>query len=106
MADLHHLLEARIRDYHQRKAKGELRPAPEGGQAAGKQSLEGALLGEAQELRRQAESETREGAKAELLEQARRREIQLSVLLERSGRPLAARLLAERLASMPEEDDD
>lgn len=87
------LAEARIQDWTRRG-----RPHPKevtedlkGG------TLESQLLGEIIALRQGAKAEPDDKARAHLLAEARRREIQLFVLLERSGRPLAAKTLAERL---------
>ena len=87
------LAEARIRDWIRRG-----RPYPpnlsEHLQAA---PLESQLLGEIIALRQSAHGEPDSDARAHLLAESRRREIQLWVLLERSGRPLAAKALAETI---------
>lgn len=87
------LAEARIQDWIRRG-----RPHPEGvrGHVDGG-SLEAQLLGEIIALRESARDEADDELRAHLLKEAGKREVQLFVLLERSGRPLAAKQLAERL---------
>jgi hypothetical protein len=105
VTDFRQLLEARIREYHQRRAKGELRPAPE---RTGGEPLETILMKKIRDLRKQAreargtgDEETRHAR----LEEAQRLETQLMVLLESTGRPLAAKLMAERLRAPDEVGD-
>lgn len=92
--DYRHLLEARIRDFQQRKAQGDVRPAPK--TTAGG-SLESTLITEIRDLRKQAKETDDADEKAALAAESQALVTQLSVLLESSGRPLAARLLADRL---------
>lgn len=98
MADFRHLTEARIREFKEREARGETRPAPD--QTAGGESLEAQLSREIRALRKQAKAEPEQAD--ELLKRASRLQTQLSVLLEQSGRPLAAQLLVQRLSSEDE----
>ncbi|MDD9942712.1 MAG: hypothetical protein OXU20_16855 [Myxococcales bacterium] len=87
------LAEARIQDWirrgrpHPKEVADELQGA----------TLEAQLLGEIIALRQGARAEQDPEARAHLFTQARSREVQLSVLLETSGRPLAAKALSERL---------
>lgn len=63
--------------------------------------MEAQLLGEVIALREAAAVEQDPAAGEHLRTTARNRELQLMLLLETSGRPLAARALAERLAAIP-----
>jgi len=90
------LAEARIQDWIRRGRPH--REAVEGFVDGG--TLEAQLLGEVIALKQAARSEPDEAARMHLQQEARKRQLQLSVLLERSGRPLAARALEERLAKL------
>jgi hypothetical protein len=72
-------------------------PARVGSEELQAATLESQLLGEIIALRQSARAESDPEARTHLLAQARTREVQLLVLLERSGRPLAARAMAESI---------
>ena len=84
-----------MRDFHERKEKGDVRPAP--ATTVGK-PLEAVLMVDIRELRKSARQATDPDVKADLEAKALGLITQLTVLLESSGRPLAARLLADRLS--------
>jgi hypothetical protein len=100
--DYRHLLEARIRDFRQRKLEGKTRPAPE---STGGESLEATLMTEIRDLRKRAREAEDEAEKKSILGEAQKLETQLMVLLESTGRPLAARLIADRLRATATDDD-
>jgi hypothetical protein len=100
LVDYRHLVEARIRDFRQRTLEGRTKPAPE---STGGESLEATLMSEIRELRKQAREAKDEEKMKSLLAEAQKLETQLMVLLESTGRPLAARLIADRLRAT--EDD-
>lgn len=93
---LEKLAEAKIQDWIRRG-----RPRPQGiTEALDGRTIESTLLGEIIALRQSARAEEDETARRHLLEEARKRETRLFVLLESSGRPLTARAWAARLQSM------
>lgn len=86
------LVEARIRDWQERKAKGEERVA----QHASFESLESQLFDEIVEyLHRAEKSDPVESG--ELARQAEQLRIRLAIILEKNGLPLIARQLDERI---------
>ena len=85
------LAEARIQDWIRR---GRPHP-PQVSAALHGGTLESQLLGEIVALRQSARVEPDNDLQSHLLGQARSRELQLLLLLERSGRPLAAKAMAE-----------
>lgn len=91
--DWEKLAEARIREW-QGRPPGQRPPAPPAGSV---RPLELQLLEEALALRAQAGSAS-DAERPGLLQRARAAETRLLVLLETSGRPLAARRMAELLA--------
>lgn len=93
--DFRHLLEARVRDFQKRKEEGDVRPAPAA--TVGK-PLEAVLMVEIRDLRKSTKEASNAEIKAELEAKALKLITQLTMLLESSGRPLAARLLADRLS--------
>lgn len=94
------LAEARIQDWIRR---GRPHPKELATDLQGT-SLEAQLLGEILALRQSASTEDRPDARAHLLREASKRQTQLFVLLERSGRPLAAKALADRLQALERPD--
>lgn len=90
------LAEARIQDWIRRGRPHaeQAEPFVDGG------ALEAQLFGEIIALGQAARAEPDDRARMRLLEEARKRQLQLSVLLESTGRPLAAQALAERLQKL------
>jgi hypothetical protein len=96
VTDFRQLVEARIRDFRAREKAGETRPAPETTEQG---SLETALVAEIRALRASARAEKDAHRAQELRTRARSLETQLFVLLESTGRPLMAKVMADRLRS-------
>ncbi len=95
------LAEARIRDWQRRGCPNRKQALD----SCGGGNLESQLLQEIVALRAAAKKEADERVRAEVLEQARKLKVQLVVLLERTGRPLAARKIEGRLDT-PEGQSD
>lgn len=95
MTDFRRLVEARIRDFHRRRERGETAPAPQ--HTLEGSSLEAQLVNEIRALRAQGRDASDQADRSERLKRARELETQLLVLLERTGRATLARTLAERL---------
>jgi hypothetical protein len=91
--DWEKLAEARIRAWRARPA-GQCAPAASG---SGR-PLELQLLEEALQLREQARATSDPAERSQLNQRSRQAETRLLVLLERTGRPLAARRFAELLS--------
>lgn len=91
------LVEARMRDWERRVREGTAPPAPEPSELA--PGLEVALWREIVSLHALADPASGEEREA-LSRRAQARELQLWVLLESTGRPLAARRLQGQLARM------
>ena len=96
MAIFETLAEARIRDW-QRRGRPHAETAV---QDLGAGTLEGQLLSEIIALLESARDESDAGVREHLRDEARKRRIQLMVLLEKSGRALAAKAIEERLAAL------
>lgn len=88
------LIEARIRDWQERKRRGEAPPADAGGPV---ESLESQLFDEIVKLRRSARAQRDPAEKRELLARAESLRIRLSVLLEKQGLHLLAESLDARI---------
>jgi hypothetical protein len=92
--DWEKLAEARIREWQARPADGRCAPAT----SDSGPPLELQLLEQALQLREQARATTDPAERSQLNQRSREAETRLLVLLERSGRPLAARRFAELLS--------
>ena len=90
------LAEARVKDWIQR---GSPMPKDVTGYVP-PSTLESQLLEEIIALKDAVRAEVDVQARGHLRDEADKRELQLMLLLETTGRPLVAKLLAERLASM------
>jgi hypothetical protein len=96
MRSLNGLAEARIREWQSEQRK---RPLAEGGQMrSSEEPLEVSLWKSWMDARQRLETAS-PSERPKLLQRSREIELQLLVLLERTGRPLAARSLAERFAA-------
>jgi hypothetical protein len=92
--DWEKLAEARIREWRARPAGQRCAPAASGSA----RPLELQLLEEALQLREQARAASDPVERSQLSQRSREAEMRLLVLLERTGRPLAARRFAELLS--------
>ncbi|HTM44758.1 MAG TPA: hypothetical protein VL137_07370 [Polyangiaceae bacterium] len=100
MKSLNGLAEARIREWQNERSKGR---ATKGDQLTTREEpLEVTLWKSWLDMHQRAKT-ANPAERQQLLQRCREIELQLLVLLERTGRPLAARRLAERLAA---EDTD
>lgn len=98
MSRLNRLAEARIREWQNKQPQRRVRKgSAEAAAAQADEPLEVALLRQIEELHAKARSTTAPESEA-LSKRARELETQLLVLLETTGRPLAAQHLAERLS--------
>ncbi len=96
------LIEARIKDWQERRKRGEAQPASGGGPV---ESLETQLFDEVVKLRRSASEQTDSAEKRELLARAESLRIRLSVLLEKQGLYLLAESLDARIEAAVREGD-
>jgi len=91
------LVEARIREWQERSPEEKQQAAEHAVTITGDEPLEVQLFKEVIALRKAAQKTPEQAAKDELLAKAGKLQLQLMVVLEQSGRPLAARQVAENI---------